>query len=158
MDSYGDLLAYFGVLFGICISFFIYQDGKIREEKRRRYDLRPQFVIDFSSIGDTQGVFTLTIINCGSSPLKTVCLNGDASISYIPSKDYFNIDCRFDAKGLYDFGNRNPTVYIPPDDEGYPSYIQICCTDNEGNIWAFDFGKMKEFEKVQYYPIDFYII
>ena len=134
----GSLLSYYGVFGGLIVSIWTYQDGKEREEKRRRNNLKPRFAIEVSKIENAEGLYTLSVINCGNFPLREVTLNGDAVLKCVEKKGSFNIDCRYDQEEPYHFGNNNKTVHIEPDDKGFPSLIEICCNDEEGNIWAFD--------------------
>lgn len=154
----GNLLSYYGVFGGLIISVWTYQDGKEREEKKRRNNLKPQFAIKVSEFENTAGLYTLSVFNFCNKPLRSVSLNGDAHIVCIEKEGSFNIDCRCDQEETYNFNNKNSTVYIEPDDEGLPSFVEICCDDEEGNTWAFDYKKVHYNKEYSYLQYDSYII
>lgn len=44
------------------------------------------------------------------------------------------------------------------DTDGYPKYIQLLCDDKDGNAWNGCYYKVKDCDKIYYYPRDFEII
>ena len=44
------------------------------------------------------------------------------------------------------------------DSDGYPKYVQLICNDKEGNAWNCCYYKVKDCDKMYYYPRDFEII
>ena len=44
------------------------------------------------------------------------------------------------------------------DRDGYPRYVQLICDDKEGNAWDCCYHKVKDCDKIYYYPRDFEII
>ena len=44
------------------------------------------------------------------------------------------------------------------DSDGYPKYVQIQCEDKDSNSWNCCYYKIKNCEKVYYYPRDFEIL
>ena len=44
------------------------------------------------------------------------------------------------------------------DKDGFPQYVQLLCDDIDGNSWNCCYYKVKDCDKVYYYPRDFEII
>ena len=44
------------------------------------------------------------------------------------------------------------------DSDSYPKYIQLLCNDKDGNTWNCCYYKVKDCDKIYYYPRDFEII
>lgn len=44
------------------------------------------------------------------------------------------------------------------DNDGFPKYVQLICDDSDGNSWNCCYYKVKDCNKVYYYPRDFEII
>lgn len=159
VDS-GNLLAYYGTAFGIFASFIIWHFEKKKQKKQRIKELKPVFLIKISLIDSVEELFTVDIINCSEHLL-----------SYMYFYDEF-VEERF--KERYSFRTTyNKTVEqqerLKPrfnitvdadiiDSDGYPKYVQIMCNDRDGNFWNCCSRKVKDCEKIYYFPEDFEII
>ena len=159
VDS-GDLLAYYGTTFGIIGSFITYRHELNKSKKERINELKPAFIVDVKKIKKEEDIFNIEIIN-RSQQTVTFLHFYDEFISTIINDKYsfkttFNKTIK-EAEGI------NPDYNITMDSEildndGFPKYVQLLCDDSDGNSWNCCYYKVKDCDKVYYYPRDFEII
>lgn len=159
IDS-GDLIAYYGTVFGILGSFITYRHEVKMKEKERNQQLKPLFFVDVSLVDSTVGVFQVNIYNQSKQALSYFQFY-DVYVSSMVKKNYsFKVTYN---KTIAEENQINPTYNITMDSEiidsdGYPKYIQLICDDEDGNQWDCCYYKVKDGAKIYYYPRDFEII
>ena len=156
----GDLLAFYGTALGIFISFCTYRAEKKKEQKERQRKLKPKLIVKLSKMPNATELFNLSIEKIGQQPLSYFQLYEQ----YISEelKHFQNFIVSFNQttenvdrlKPNYTFVLENGAI----GKDGYPNYIQILCEDIDGNMWNCCFYKIKDCDKIYYYPRDFEIL
>ena len=159
VDS-GDLLAYYGTTFGIIGSFITYRHELNKSKKERINELKPAFIVDVKKIKKEEDIFNIEIIN-RSQQTVTFLHFYDEFISTIIN-DKYSFKTTFN-KTIKETEGINPDYNITMDSEildndGFPKYVQLLCDDSDGNSWNCCYYKVKDYDKVYYYPRDFEII
>ena len=159
VDS-GDLLAYYGTTFGIIGSFITYRHELNKSKKERINELKPAFIVDVKKIKKEEDIFNIEIIN-RSQQTVTFLHFYDEFISTIIN-DKYSFKTTFN-KTIKETEGINPDYNITMDSEildndGFPKYVQLLCDDSDGNSWNCCYCKVKDCDKVYYYPRDFEII
>lgn len=159
VDS-GDLLAYYGTTFGIIGSFITYRHELNKSKKERIKELKPSFVVEVKKVSKEDSIFDIDIIN-RSQQTVTFLHFYDEFISTIIN-DKYSFKTTFN-KTIEEAEGINPDYNITMDSEildndGYPKYVQLLCDDSDGNSWNCCYYKVKDCDKVYYYPRDFEII
>lgn len=159
VDS-GDLLAYYGTTFGIIGSFITYRHEIKKRKKERIKELKPNFVVEVKKIDDKASMFNIDIINRSQQTISFLHFY-DEFISTVIS-DKYSFKTTFnktigETKRIYpDYNITMDSEII--DDDGFPKYVQLLCDDSDGNAWNCCYYKVKDCDKVYYYPRDFEII
>ena len=157
IGSYGDVLSYYGVYFGVVVSYVTYRFEKERKDRLHMQEIRPK--IELSVVESiAKGAFTLSIDNCGLHPLKQVYFEGDFLCTRIEKSFKVNIIFSIETKDELLFDNEYPVIFIPQDDGGFPSNLLLNCDDSDNNTWAFEFKKQPYSEQSYYSLTDYYII
>ena len=159
VDS-GDLLAYYGTTFGIVGSFITYRFELSKSKKERIKELKPAFVVEVKKANEKENIFDIKIIN-RSQQTVTFLHFYDEFISTIINDKYsfkttFNKTIEETESIDLDYNiTMDPEIL---DDDGFPQYVQLLCDDIDGNSWNCCYYKVKDCDKVYYYPRDFEII
>lgn len=148
----GDLLSYYGVVFGILGSFVTYQSEARKRKRERLQNIRPQFVVKVNK--STSSTYEIDIRKIG-----------DSLISYLYLYDEFvddSVKAKYTLKVAYNKTveemrtlklEYNITMDLSIiDKDGYPRYVQLICDDVDGNAWDLCYDKVVEGDKVFYYP------
>lgn len=159
VDS-GDLLAYYGTTFGIIGSFITYRHELNKSKKERINELKPAFIVEVKKVKKEEDIFNIEIIN-RSQQTVTFLHFYDEFISTIIN-DKYSFKTTFN-KTIKETEDINPDYNITMDSEildndGFPKYVQLLCDDSDGNSWNCCYYKVKDCDKVYYYPRDFEII
>lgn len=159
VDS-GDLLAYYGTTFGIIGSFITYRHELNKSKKERISELKPAFIVEVKKVEKEEDIFNIEIIN-RSQQTVTFLYFYDKFISTIIN-DKYSFKTTFN-KTIKETEGINPDYNITMDSEildndGFPKYVQLICDDSDGNSWNCYYYKVKDCNKVYYYPRDFEII
>ena len=159
VDS-GDLLAYYGTTFGIIGSFITYRHELNKSKKERISKLKPAFIVEVKKVEKEEDIFNIEIIN-RSQQTVTFLYFYDEFISTIIN-DKYSFKTTFN-KTIKETEGINPDYNITMDSEildndGFPKYVQLICDDSDGNSWNCCYYKVKDCNKVYYYPRDFEII
>lgn len=156
----GDLLAYYGTTFGIIGSFVAYRIELKKKEKEKITELKPVFYVSVELIDKNKGLFKIDISNHSKQMLSYLYLY-DEFITPIAKKDHsFQVTYN---KTTAEIETAKPQFNITMDPDiidrdGYPRYVQLICDDKEGNAWDCCYHKVKDCDKIYYYPRDFEII
>ena len=156
----GDLLAYYGTAFGILGSFIAYRLEIKKQKKERTRELRPVFFVEVTSSDVSKGLYDINISN-----------RSEQALSYLYFYDEF-VETRIQENYSFQvtYNNKNEksettvrkfNITVDPDiidSDGYPKYVQIQCDDKDGNSWNCCYYKVKDSEKIYYYPRDFEIV
>ncbi len=156
----GELLAYYGTVFGIFGSFIAYSSEKTRQKKERIQELKPLFFVEVTLTDASVGLFEIKIIN-HSEQLLSYMYFYDEFIETCP-KDKYSFQVTYNnaneqektSKMFFNITMDSDII----DSDGYPKYVQILCDDKDGNTWNCCYYKVKDCEKVFYYPRDFEIL
>ncbi len=157
----GDLLAYYGAFFGIVGSFVTYRIEIAKRKKERIKEIKPVFIVEVKRIYDEDiEVFSIDIINQSQKTITFLYLYDEFISPIINEKYSFKITYN---KSIDDIKRINPDYNITMDSEivdtdKFPKYIQLLCNDSDGNNWNCYYGKIKNGDKVYYYPSDVKII
>lgn len=159
IDS-GDLLAYYGTAFGIIVSFIVYRHEIKTKRKEKTQYLKPLFFVEVEPIDNTLGLFSVKINNHSEQPLSYLYFYDEFIEAHIQKQYLFRVAYN---KTIEQTKTIKPEFNITIDSEiidsdGYPKYIQILCDDKEGNMWNCCYYKVKDCEKIYYYPRDFEIM
>ena len=159
VDS-GDLLAYYGTTFGIIGSFATYRHELNKSKKERINELKPAFIVEVKKVEKEEDIFNIEIIN-HSQQTVTFLYFYDEFISSI-------IKCKYSFKTTFnktieeiegikiDYNITMDSEIL--DNDGFPKYVQLLCDDSDGNSWNCCYYKVKDCDKVYYYPRNFEII
>ena len=155
VDS-GDLLSFYGTVFGIMGSFYIYRREVNDKKKEYHNELKPKFAIKVNKIDKDAGVFEIIVKNLGKDGIRYAyvydefiadVLTKEQKIKLVYSKTQ-------DELKYIDY-NYNITVDSEiMDEDGYPKYVQIVCDDRDGNTWVCDYDKIVNANDIYYYPRD----
>ena len=159
VDS-GDLLAYYGTSFGIIGSYITYRHELSKSKKERIKELTPTFIVEVELVNKEENIFEIGIIN-RSQQTVTFLHFYDEFISPIINDKYsfkttFNKTIAEVKRIDLDYNiTMDPEIL---DNDGFPKYVQLLCEDRDGNSWNCCYYKVKDCDKVYYYPRDFEII
>lgn len=162
----GDLLAYYGVAFGLFGSFYKYSEDKRKDNKERLQAAVPAFYVSLRKNTEYhKNVFNIEIELLKEQTISNVYLY-DVFIKGIlrgTSEDYsikqavvFDFDKEYEQE-LQHFQYVTIDGVILEDD-GYPKTIDILCDDAEGNTWVCEFHKKKDGETPVYRPLPPWIL
>lgn len=156
----GDLLAYYGTTFGILGSFITYRYEIWKNKKERIKELKPNFIVEVEKIDIIANIFNIRIINCSQQTITFLHFY-DEFISTIIKNEY-SFKTTFN-KTIDEVKIISPDYNITMDSEildadGFPKYVQLLCDDSDGNAWICCYFKVRNCDKVFYYPRDFQII
>ena len=159
VDS-GDLLAYYGTTFGIIGSFITYRHELNKSKKERINELKPAFIVDVKKIKKEEDIFNIEIINRSQQTVTFLHFYDEFISTIINDKYSFKTTVN---KTIKETEGINPDYNITMDSEildndGFPKYVQLLCDDSDGNSWNCCYYKVKDCDKVYYYPRDFEII
>ena len=156
----GDALAFYGTALGIFASFYTYRAEKKKEEKKRQNKLKPNLIVKLSKTPNNTRLFELSIEKIGEQPLSYFYLYDKNISEKLNSFQSFIVS--FDQT-VEEVANINPNYNFVLEDgavnkDGYPNYIQILCEDVDKNMWNCCFYRIKDGDKIYYYPRDFEIL
>lgn len=156
----GDLLSYYGAFFGIVGSFVTYRIEIAKRKKERIKEIKPVFIVEVKKINEDIGIFSIDIINRSQKTVAFLYLYDEFISPIINEKYSFKITYN---KSIDDIKRINPDYNITMDSEivdtdGFPKYIQLLCNDSDGNDWNCYYDKIKNCDKVYYFPSDVKII
>ncbi len=156
----GDLLAYYGVAFGILNSFIYYRIEKKEKEKERNNKLRPAFSVNVEQNKETSLIFKISIKKICDSNLMYMHLYDEFISSYVEKEYCFYVTYNQTIENVKDIDtDYNITMdELIIDTDGYPKYVQIICNDTDNNSWDCCYYKIKDCDKYYYYPRDIDII
>lgn len=155
--EFGDLIAYYGTVFGIIGSFIIYWNEIKKRNRERKMELKPIFTVEVGLIDESQGLFQIDINKHSESPLSFFYFYDEFISTKMKEKYSFRV--------TYNKTNKEIEIIKPQynimvdsdiiDSDGYPKYIQLICDDKDGNAWNCCYRKVKDCGKIYYYPSDF---
>ena len=155
----GDLLSYYGMVFGISGPLLLYRLEQKNAEKKRKTELKPSFVVDVTKLSN-EDVFSIFIKQCSTGRLSHFGLYdeyvvADSKKEYTLRVTYFQPTER--VKAL------QPDFNMAADDDimgkdGFPKYVQILCDDVEGNTWNCCYDRIYNGEQAYYYPSEIEIL
>ena len=156
----GDLLAYYGTTFGIIGSFIAYRIELNKKEKEKIKELKPIFYVSVELIDQNKGLFKIDITNHSTQMLSYLSLYDEFITTIVQNNHTFQVTYN---KTTEECEAIKPQFNITMDDriidsDGYPKYVQLICNDKEGNAWNCCYYKVKDCDKMYYYPRDFEII
>lgn len=149
----GDLLAFYGTAFGILGSFLMYRYEIDKKEEERDKKLRPQLTINLKREQGDDDIFILTINKNPKQMLnylyvyevfinETMRMKTELRIAFNKTDEEarrFKLDCNICVVNDDKFDN-----------DGYPEYVQIMCTDMDNHIWNSDFERIVEYDRIYY--------
>lgn len=151
----GDLLAFYGVAFGLLFSFVTYLDSNRKISLERQKNMRPEIYVELEQRSYQSGVFDIHIRHNKKQVLTDVYLYDELVCGYMDQSKSFAISyCLNQAqeKGLCpDFNITMDSDIL--DVDGFPKYIQIVCYDTDDNGWVCEFNKAKVQNKIMYIPL-----
>lgn len=159
VDS-GDLLAYYGTTFGIVGSFITYRLELNKRKKERIKELKPAFIVEVKKIPNESNVFEIEITNRSKNIITFLYFYEEFVSADIKEKYSFKTTFN-ETNDEVDRIKPNYNITSNPDiidADGYPEYIQLTCNDCEGNNWNCCYFKVKDCDKIYYYPRDFEVI
>ena len=154
VDS-GDLLSYYGVVFGLYASYYTYLDEKKKAKLEHKNELSPALHVEVRKEAGQEHVFDIKITSLKKQVLTDVILYDE------PICNILNDTIKLTVA----FGNQKNNGLIKPDikvsdsdipvdkQNGYPDYIQIVCNDVERNCWVCDFQRLTVEHKNLYVPL-----
>lgn len=156
----GDLLAYYGTAFGILGSFATYRYEVNKNKKEKIKELKPVFIVDVKRTDTENNVFNVDIVNRSQQTLSFLHLYDEFVSALFEGHYSFKVTYN---KTIEEVEDLKPDYNITMDSEiidadGFPKYVQLLCDDSEGNAWNCCYYKIKDCNKVYYYPRDFEII
>ena len=157
----GDLITYYGTLFGIIGSFLIYYFESQKKKKERTNDIKPQFILKVNKYDE---MFKINIVNKSKNVISYLYLY-DEFITATLKKECsliasYNKTVE-DSKKIKDNGSFNVNFYYnfsEPDildKDGFPKYVSLLCDDIDGNTWRCCYIKINDSGEIYYYPNDF---
>lgn len=155
--SEGELLRYYGTVFGICVPVFQYFREKKKEDKSRKNELKPIIAVDLKLDDDNN--YALTLTKLSNSVIKDVFLYWEPLTSFLNGNQTFKLgfDSEYIAEGILDFSNIDDNNLID-DEDGYPKYIVLSCYDIDNQLWQCEYNKIIHGERVTYILKDLYLI
>ena len=156
----GDLLAYYATTFGIIGSFITYQHKVRKSKKEKIKELKPTFVVEVDRVDEELDVFRVNIINLSQQSVTFLHFYDEFIATIV--NDKYSLKTTFN-KSIEEIESIDLDYNITMDSEiidtdGFPKYIQLLCNDSEGNFWNCCYYKVRDCNKVYYYPRDFEII
>lgn len=156
----GDLLAYYGTAFGIIGMFITYRNEVKKEKKERTQELKPVFTVEVTLLDKISDLFKIDIHNHSEQPLSHLYFYDEFVATMAQKKYSFQVTY---SKAIEEIEAIKPQFNITMDSDiidsdGYPKYIQLLCDDKDGNAWNCCYYKVKDCDKIYYYPRDFEII
>lgn len=159
----GDLLAYYGVIFGLLGSYYKYSEDRRKEKREKEQALTPFFSVELEKEKECDKQYNISITLLKKQLLRDIGLYDEylcktMSVGQSITKTIsFSLSSE-EEKRLKKKNDFNITVDGDiMDTDGYPKYIQIVCDDLEGNGWVCDFIKVKHTNEVKYYPTSAWI-
>ena len=158
IDS-GDLLMYYATVFGIAGSFTIYRWEVNLKEKEKIRNLKPSFVVEVNLYDENKKIFNISITNCSKQRISFLYFYDEFVSEMIREKYSFKVTYN---KMQEDVEDIRPDYNIVigsnlVDKEGYPKSVQLFCDDKLGNTWDCSYYKVKDCNRIYYYPRDFEI-
>ena len=150
----GDLLTYYGTAFGIIGSFVAYRNEIKKAKRERTKELKPIFIVDISLIDNANSLFAINIVNQSEHKLSYLYLYDIFISANVQSNYSFNVTY---CKSVEEEEKIKPQYNITVDShiidaDGYPNYIQLICDDQDGNSWNCCYNKIKDCDRIFYYP------
>lgn len=158
IDS-GDLLMYYATVFGIAGSFTIYRWEVNLKEKEKIRNLKPSFVVEVNLYDENKKIFNISITNCSKQRISFLYFYDEFVSEIIQEKYIFRVVYN-KTKEKFKAIDAKYNIELEPDfldKDGYPEYIQLLCDDKEGNTWDCSYYKVKDCNRIYYYPRDFEI-
>jgi len=156
----GDLLAYYGTVFGIIGSFVAYRREINKRNKERIRKLKPSFFIDVKLANEGKGIFQISINNHSEQTYSYLYFH-DEFVSQIIREDCsFQVTYNKTIEEMKKIGNCFNIIEDVDiiDSDGYPKHIDLLCDDKDGNTWSCCYHKVMNGGKIYYYPRDFEIM
>ena len=159
VDS-GELLAYYGVTFGIFGSFTTYFLDRKKEKTMRNRELTPVFAVQVTKSDDVEHLFNISIINRSSNPQSYLYLYDEylcdvaGKQHHIPVVYLQTVKVQDEAEAQFNITMDSDIL----DEDGYPSYVQLLCEDIDGNNWNCCYFRVKNGATHFYYPRNIEII
>lgn len=156
----GDLLAYYGAVFGIVASFLLYRDEISKKRLERQRELKPEFSVHIRKASSARDIFELTISKNSSGVLSFLYLY-DEFVSETVKKEIslrvsYNLSVEESSSENIDHNITVESDII--DGDGYPKYVQLICSDIDGNYWNCCFRKVNDCGNYYYCPDAFEIV
>lgn len=156
----GDLLSYYGVIFGIVGSFYVYRKEKEKSDKERSHELKPAFVVDVKQAEHNPDIFDIAITNLSQNKVSYLYFYDEFISAEVQEKYHFKVTFNKSSADMQkikcDYNITYDSSIIGAD--GFPQYVQLICDDRDGNDWDCCFHKVNDCGKIYYYPDDFEII
>lgn len=156
----GDLLAYYGTTFGIIGSFITYRHELNKSKKERINELKPTFIVEVKKVNKEENIFDIEITNRSQLTVTFLHLYDEFISTIINNKYSFRTTFNKTVEETKDIDLDHNITMDPEilDNDGFPKYVQLLCDDSDGNSWNCCYYKVKDCNKVYYYPRDFEII
>lgn len=155
--SEGELLRYYGTVFGICVPVFQYFREKKKEDKSRKNELKPIIAVDLE--WDDDNNYTLTLTKLSNNIIKDVFLYWEPLTSALSGKQTFKLgfDSKYITDKVLDFSDTEGNDLIDYED-GYPNCIVLSCYDADNQLWQCEYNKITHSEKTTYFLKNSYLI
>ncbi len=159
IDS-GDLLAYYGTVFGIMGSFFLYRSERKKEQMERQHEVKPIFTVQVKTSEEFTDAFEIQIRKKSEKNFSYFYLYDEFVSEVVQNETLLRVSYNLTSQEVEKRGiDYNITVEDGIlDEDGYPKYIQLLCDDVDGNCWNCCFHKVKDLGNIYYYPDPFEIV
>lgn len=157
--SAGELLAYYGVIFGLLGSYYKYSEDRRKEKREKEKKLTPALTVELKR--ESAEEFHVSIVSVRDLILRDVYLYDEFLCETMSKGKIIEKSVGFclnktecEGKQL-DYNITMDSEIL--DKDGYPQYVQIVCDDIEGNSWVCDFNKIDTSGKKVYRQVSAWI-
>lgn len=155
----GELLTYYGVVFGIFASYYKYSEDRKKAEREKRVQQTPAFSVALERLPENDRLFHISIALIKNVIIRDIYLYDEFLYASLSKDQYIQKTIGFSLTKEEKQEIQTPfDLNITMDNEildvdGYPKYVQIVCDDLEGNSWVCDFSKVVSSNQVLYHPV-----
>lgn len=155
----GELLTYYGVVFGIFASYYKYSEDRKKADREKRVQQTPAFSVALERMQENDRLFRISIVLIKNVIIRDIYLYDEFLCTSLPKDQCIQKSIGFSLTRKEEQKIQTPfDLNITMDSEildadGYPKYIQIVCDDLEGNSWVCDFNKVISSNQVLYHPV-----
>lgn len=155
----GEVLTYYGVVFGLFASYCKYTEDKRKAELKRQRELTPSFSIEIVRNSTHNKAFDVRVELLNDLILRDIYLYDEALCDYMVKGRVMKKTIAFCEINERDCQTDNSINISIIDDESildedeYPKYVQIICDDTDNNSWVCDFIKVTTNNEKLYRPM-----